>query len=168
MTAPHGDLDDVGRSADLSLDDIAREAYLYYFPLVVMERTRQQLCANALKRGIDLVANPFIHNRNLANAKWCSVARSNVDTLFSSCWLDTGSGAATMTVPESGEGLAPHSGDSLAPHSGERYFMYQVLDMWSDTYAVLGSRTLGDRGLAGGTFVGPGAQKTCNPENLMC
>ena len=51
-----------------------------------------------------------------------------------------------MTVPESGEGLAPHSGDSLAPHSGERYFMYQVLDMWSDTYAVLGSRTLGDAG----------------------
>lgn len=123
---------------DLSPDDIAHEAYLYYYPLVVMEHTRQQLCANAMTMGIDLVANPFIHSGNIANAKWRSVARTNIDTLFSSCWLDTGNGAATMTVPE--------SNDAVALESGARFFMYQALDMWSDTFAVLGSRTLGDAG----------------------
>ena len=115
---------------DVDLEVRAAEAYLYYYPLVMMELTRTQLCANALGRGIDLVSEPFIHNRNIANAKWRSVARTNIDTLFSSCWLDTANGPATMTVPA----------------SGSRFFMYQVLDMWSDTFAVLGSRTLDNRG----------------------
>lgn len=113
----------------VDLEGRAVEAYLYYYPLVMMELTRTQLCANALRRGHDLVTQPMIHNRNIANAKWRSVARTNIDTLFSSCWLDTANGPATMTLPE----------------SGPRYFMYQVLDMWSDTFAVLGSRTLDGR-----------------------
>lgn len=113
----------------IDLRERAAEAYVYFYPLVVMELTRRQLCANALRSGRDLCADPMIRNPNIANAKWRSVARTNIDTLFSSCWLDIEDGPAEMHIPT----------------GGSRFFMYQVLDMWSDTFAVLGSRTLGER-----------------------
>jgi hypothetical protein len=123
--------------SDIDINDVAVEAYTYLYPLVVMEVTRRQIQAlNAQKFGPQ---NLFIHNRSTATDKWRSVARPNIDTLFSSGWIDLSTGPAYMTLPA----------------SGDRYHMFQMLDMWTDTYAVVGSRTIGSGGVRA-KIVGPG------------
>lgn len=123
--------------SEIDINDVAVEAYTYLYPLVVMEVTRRQIQAiNAQKFGPE---NLFIHNKSMATDKWRSVARTNIDTLFSSAWIDLSAGPAYMTLPP----------------SGDRYHMFQMLDMWTDTYAVVGSRTIGSNGVRA-KIVGPG------------
>ncbi len=123
--------------SEIKIDEVAVEAYTYLYPLVVMEVTRRQILSlNAAKYGPE---NLFIHNRSMANEKWRSVARTNIDTLFSSAWIDLTDGPAYMTLPP----------------AGDRYHMFQMLDMWTDTYAVIGSRTIGNNGVRA-KIVGPG------------
>jgi hypothetical protein len=105
--------------------ELAAEAYIYLYPIVVMEITRQQYAA---KTRSPHDANLLSHSRNLANHKWRSVARTNIDTLASGAWLDLSKTSATMTITK----------------SQLRFYMYQFLDMWTDTYAVIGSRTVGN------------------------
>ena len=105
--------------------EVAAEAYIYLYPIVVMEITRQQYAA---KTRSPHDANLLSHSRTLANDKWRSVARTNIDTLASGVWLDLSKTSATMTIAK----------------SQLRFYMYQFLDMWTDTYAVIGSRTIGN------------------------
>lgn len=123
---------DVNRH-DLSSDELqirAAEAYLFYYPLVLMEFTRRKIRANDRLHQPTPPASLMVHNRRLYNAKWRSVARTNIDTLFSSCWLDLGNRTATLSIPS----------------SQVRFYMYQFLDMWTDTFAVVGVRTIGSKG----------------------
>ena len=123
--------------SEIRIDQVAVEAYTYLYPLVVMEVTRRQILSlNAAKYGPE---NLFIHNRSMANEKWRSVARTNIDTLFSNAWIDLSDGPAYMTLPP----------------AGNRYHMFQMLEMWTDTYAVIGSRTIGNNGVRA-KIVGPG------------
>ena len=105
--------------------EVAAEAYIYLYPIVVMEITRQKYGA---KTQSPHDANLLSHSRTLANDKWRSVARTNIDTLASGVWLDLSKTSATMTIAK----------------SQLRFYMYQFLDMWTDTYAVVGSRTVGN------------------------
>ena len=105
--------------------EVATEAYIYLYPIVVMEITRQQYAAKTQSQHD---ANLLSHGRILANDKWRSVARTNIDTLNSGAWLDLSKTSATMTISK----------------SQLRFYMYQFLDMWTDTYAVIGSRTVGN------------------------
>ena len=105
--------------------EVATETYIYVYPIVVMEITRQQYAAKTRSQHD---ANLLSHSRTLANDKWRSVARTNIDTLASGAWLDLSKTSATMTIPK----------------SQLRFYMYQFLDMWTDTYAVIGSRTVGN------------------------
>ncbi|MEY4391566.1 MAG: hypothetical protein RLZZ544_275 [Actinomycetota bacterium] len=124
---------------DFTIDDIAVEAYLYFYPLVLMDITKRQLFLRTRIDREDPAANQFQHARETANDKWRSVVRPNVDTLFSNAWVDLSHGPLVFTLP---------------PSAG-RYHMFQMMDMWTDTYAVVGSRTIGDRGVKA-LLVGPG------------
>jgi hypothetical protein len=123
---------------EIDISDIAVEGYTFLFPLVMMEVTRRQISAGDRRTPEQKAANIFVHNHAMANDKWRSVARTNIDTLFSSAWIDLSEGPATITFPP----------------AGDRYHMFQMLDMWTDTYAVVGSRTLGQNG-GTITVVGP-------------
>lgn len=117
---------------------IAIEAYIYLYPIVMMEITRRQITARDRRSAEQIEKNLFLHNHSMATDKWRSVARSNIDTLFSSAWIDLSDGPAFITLPP----------------SGDRFHMFQFLDMWTDTYAVVGTRTIGESGGAV-TLVGP-------------
>ena len=112
------------------LDDIALEAYVYLYPLVMMEATKQQLRAARPSR-LDPAKDLFVHQMNTATDKWRSVARPNIDTLFSSAWADLSAGPVLLTIP---------------PADG-RYHMFQMLDFWTDVFAVPGSRSNGQDGV---------------------
>jgi hypothetical protein len=123
---------------ELDVKTIAIEAYIYLYPLVMMEVTRRHISMGDRRTPEQKKTNLFLHNHVMASDKWRSVARSNIDTLFSSAWIDLSKGPARITMPP----------------AGDRFHMFQILDMWSDTYAVVGSRTIGQDGAAI-TLVGP-------------
>jgi hypothetical protein len=122
------------------LRTLSREAYVYLYPLVTMETTRQQMVNSpaAAKPGFG-PANRFHHLREFPRADFRAVVRPNFDTLYSSSWLDLTAGPVLIELPD----------------SGDRYYMVPMLDMWTDVFATLGKRTTGT-GPQTVAVVGPG------------
>lgn len=112
------------------LSRLAMRAYLYTVPLVIMEMTRKR----RLKNG----ANRFDHARKLLNHRSRFVTTPNNDTLYSDAWLDLSRGPVTITVPP----------------TGERYFSLAFMDMYTNNFTILGTRTSGGNGGIY-TIVGP-------------
>ena len=109
------------------LHTLSREAYVYLYPLVTMEVTRQQQSGKAPPRPGFGPPNEFHHIRQFPAAEFRAVVRPNFDTLYSSAWLDLRRGPVQVHVPD----------------SGDRYYMLPMLDMWTDVFANPGQRTTG-------------------------
>lgn len=122
------------------LRTLSREAYVFLYPFVTMEVTRQQLVNTPVgtKPGVG-PANRFHHIREFPPADFRAVVRPNFDTLYSSAWLDLTAGPVRIEVPD----------------SHDRYYMVPILDMWTDVFATLGKRTTGT-GAQAVVIVGPG------------
>lgn len=116
-------------AADSDLRAAARDAWLYCLPLIEMAGTRARATA-AGPPGDPNGSNRFIHSRNLAGPAARGVTTPNNDTLYSSAWLDLVAGPVTITLPA----------------TGKRYFSLALMDMFTNNFAVLGTRTMGGRG----------------------
>ncbi|WP_198152613.1 DUF1254 domain-containing protein [Tsuneonella dongtanensis] len=71
--------------------------------------------------------NTFFHYRSLVTPTSQTVTTPNVDTLYSTSWLDLSAGPLTIDVPS----------------FGDRYLSVAVMDTYSNNFALLGSRTSG-------------------------
>ncbi|MBS0362794.1 MAG: DUF1254 domain-containing protein [Proteobacteria bacterium] len=124
----------IGRAASASppLRQAARQMMIYGLPLIEIAQVRRR----AFEAGQR--ANSFRHARALATPKARVVTQPNVDTLYSTAWLDLSQGPVIITLPP----------------SGDRYFSLALMDAYTNNFALLGTRTLGG---AGGvvTVVGP-------------
>ncbi len=109
--------------AAVSLAAAAREAWLYAVPLIEVASVRQRIVA---KDG----ANVFVHNRNLTNVETQRVTSPNNDTIYSYAMLDLRAGPVALTLPA----------------AGARYFSLQLVDMYTNNIAILGTRTIGGDG----------------------
>ncbi len=123
-----------------SAEQIAIEAYVYLYPLVLMERTRLQMTnvATPGERPGRGPADAFAHIREFPSAEFKDVVKPNFDTLYSPAWLDLREEPKVVSAPET-----------------DLYYLLPMYDMWSDIFACPGTRTTG--GVAGDfALCGPG------------
>ena len=110
--------------AALAEDDLktqARDAWLYALPLIEIAQFRQR------GAGFGMKLNTFFHNKNLADHRARAVTTPNNDTLYASGQIDLSAGPVTITLPG----------------AGERYISLQLMDAYSNSFAVPGTRTTG-------------------------
>jgi hypothetical protein len=130
-------------ASDQEAYGIARDAYIYAYPLVLMDVFMRQGTNYAEPTGIVTQApyNQFSHARAFPPADFKAVVRPNVDTLYSSANLDLGAEPLVLSVPAT-----------------DRYFMLPLLSLWTDVFAVPGTRTTGRNTARDLLLVGPGWQ----------
>ena len=119
---------------------IAEDAYLFGFPLVLMETTRR-IISNVpagRKPGFGPM-NWFTHMRAFPPGDFKGVVRPNFDTLYSNLLFDLRDEPIVVSVPD----------------TAGRYYMLPFLDMWTDVFAVVGRRTTGT-GAGHFAIAGPG------------
>ena len=111
---------------------IGREGYDFLFPLVTMDLTRraQMTAASAAEKPRVAGANTFWHWPAFPPGEFRAVVRPNFDTLYSMAWVDVSKGPVTLTIKP---GM-------------DRYYLLPLMDMWTDVYAVPGTRTMGQAG----------------------
>jgi hypothetical protein len=117
--------------ANLTEDEaraIAVDAYIYFYPLVLMDVTRKQ--SVNIEPGKEFGKGPmnmFVNVPAYPPADFKGVVRSNFDTLYSIAWLDLTAEPLIVSAPD----------------TNGRYYLLPMLDMWTDVFASPGWRTTG-------------------------
>jgi len=109
--------------------EIALEAYIYAYPLVLMELTRRVMTNVAVPDASGKAPmNRFGHRQTFPDPSFTDVVTPNADTLYSMLWFDLSKEPLLIHVPE----------------AGGRYYLLEIMDMWSDVFASPGTRTNGE------------------------
>jgi hypothetical protein len=107
---------------------LGAEAYLYGYPLVIMETTRIQ---SAKYIGPE---NQLRMVRQFPNAQFKDVVRPNVDTLYTTAFISMKEGPWAFEMPA----------------NNKRYELMPFMDAWTNVFASPGTRTSGNQG---GTYL---------------
>jgi hypothetical protein len=120
----------LAHAQDLSTDEIhsiAREAYIYAYSMVLADITMRVGTNVAEPAGLRAPLNQMAHARAFPDASFTDVVRPNADTLYSVMFFDVSKEPMVFSVPD----------------SGGRYYLLEMLDMWTDVFTVPGKRTTG-------------------------
>ena len=120
----------VGRAQEKQamLEDLARRAAIYLFPVYEMYRTRWNATVNE-KNPARQKLNRFLHVPMLAGPRSRAVTTPNVDTLYSSAWLDLSLEPVFLTVPD----------------MGGRYYSFAFMSLFTDNFAYVSRRLDGNK-----------------------
>ena len=102
--------------------ELIRQSYIFSFPLMIMDATKTVSTNTVEPTNGKAPVNQWMHAKSLAGAKFRQVVTPNVDTLYSQIFFDLSEEPLVIHKP-----------------AVDRYLMYQVMDAWSDTVAVLGT-----------------------------
>lgn len=115
-----------------AMKNLVRDVYQFAYPLVLMDITMRQATnvpdATSVPKRAPI--NQFTHYRSFPDADSREVVRFNFDTLYSMAWLDVRAEPVVLSLPD----------------TNGRYHLMPMLDMWTDVFAVPGSRTTGNQG----------------------
>ena len=110
----------VDSETDENIWETVEDAYVYAFPLVIMDATKISATNTEEVDSEKAPVNQFIHSVALANAQFRTVVTPNVDTIYSQVWYDLSEEPMVYELPET-----------------DRFCKVQVLDGWTNTAAVL-------------------------------
>lgn len=105
------------------------EEYVYGYPLVMMDVTREVLTATPTTGEYAAPINQFARLRNYVSPDFKNVVRISVNSLWSHGWLDLDQEPMIVSVPD----------------MGGHYIVVQGLNMWTDVFMSVGTRTNGGR-----------------------
>lgn len=116
------------------------DAVVYGLPLVLMDVTKEKATNVPKPQGLlGAPLNQFGHVREFPTASFKDVVRANVDTLYSSAFLDLTAEPIVLTLPD----------------TAGRYYLMPMLDAYTNVFASPGKRTTGTK--AGNyAITGPG------------
>ena len=132
------------------------DAYVYGYPLVIMELTRQAITGAGTHSNSQ--SNNFNHVQAFPDHTFKNVVRPNNDTLYSIAWLDLAEQPLVLTVP----------------NTQGRHYVMPLMDAWTNVFAAVGKRSHGTEG--GDYFiVGPnwsgdtpaGLERIDSPTNMV-
>ena len=129
---------------------IAAAAYVFGYPLVLMDTTEAQQTAVSAPSpdGMRAPVNQFARGTTPPNASFTTVVTANVDTLYATAWLNLTKEPIVLTVP----------------NTSGRYFLMPIFSAWTDVFSSPGTRTTGSNA-SNFAIVGPGWNGTL-PGNL--
>jgi hypothetical protein len=121
------------------------ESYVYGYPMVVMDVTRDVLTAAPApnSEGTAAPINQLAKMPHYVSPYFTNVVRISLNSLWTTGWLDLEQEPIVLSVPD----------------TKDRYYVFSVMNMWTDVFASIGKRTTGT---APGAFltVGPKWQGT--------
>jgi hypothetical protein len=136
----------------------AKEAYIFGYPLVLMDVSRQVMTACPSAGPKCAPMNQFGHMPAFPDHTFTDVVSPNADTLYSAAWLDLSKEPMVLSVPD----------------TKGRYYVMQMLDAWTNVFAAPGPRTTStaktDFAIVGPGFKGKltaGLKKIDSPTNLV-
>lgn len=108
---------------------IAIESYVYAYPLVTMEMTRRIMTNVEAAQGSRAPMGQFVRMRSYPDASYRDVTAPNADTLYTTTWIDVSKEPWILTLPD----------------MKDRYFLFPMLDGWTNVFQVPGKRTTGTK-----------------------
>lgn len=109
--------------------DLGTEAYIYGYPLVTMEMTQRVLTNVAEPQGDKAPMGQFANLRQYPTAANKEVTAPNADTLYSLAWLDLSKEPYVLSIP----------------NMKGRYYLFPMLDGWTEVFEIPGTRTTGTK-----------------------
>ena len=116
-----------GKAAFEETKMIAEDAYVFGFPLVMMELTKLKMSNVAEAGPWKAPINQFSHYQVFPPIDFRDVVRPNADTLYSMAWLDLSDEPIVLHVPD----------------TDDRYYLVPMLDAYSNVFVSPGKRTTG-------------------------
>ncbi len=118
---------------------LAIDAYVYGYSLVTMEMTRRVITNVATPAGTHGPMGQLIKLREYPNATFRDVTAPNADTLYTTAFVDVGDEPWVISIPD----------------MKDRYYLFPMLDGWTNVFQVPGKRTTGT-GAQTYAITGPG------------
>jgi len=132
ITCPPGTIvkNDVCVIASINFEEIkqiAEDAYVYGYPLVLMDLTLKKI-TNVPEVGEQTApVNQFAHFSEFPTPDFSDVVKPNADTLYSSAFLNLSKEPIVLHVPD----------------TANRYYLMPMLDAWTNVFESPGKRTTG-------------------------
>jgi hypothetical protein len=108
---------------------LATDAYVYGYPLLTMEMTRRVVTNVPAVEGTRGPMGQFIKLRQYPDASFRDVTAPNADTLYTTAFMDVGNEPWVLSLPD----------------MKDRYFLFPMLDGWTNVFQVPGKRTTGTK-----------------------
>lgn len=147
-----------GVFAAVDAEKTAQEAYLFGYPLVLMDISKDVMTAVEKPGPGSAPIGQFAKMDAFPDPSFTSVVSPNADTLYSSAWLDLEKQPYILSLPD----------------TGNRYYLMPMLDGWTNVFASPGSRTTGnqkgDYALTGPNWKGKlprGVKQIASPTDLV-
>ena len=120
---------DAAKSAiqEVEARDAAIDAYVYAYPLITMEYTRRVSTNTVDPEGSKAPMGQFARLRNYPAVDDHTVTAPNADTLYTVAWVDVSKEPWIVSIPD----------------MNDRYFLFPMLDGWTNVFQDPGKRTTG-------------------------